>query len=136
MPMALHLSGQLDVAALRSALLWILTRHEAVRVVFADRGGALTQAAQPVEAVPWRVADLSGEPPQARAARLMELGAAEAARPFDLAHEPVTRLLLVRLDDAAGRMRRMRSIETTRLACLHRAADSGTMFNAHEREVQ
>lgn len=100
MPMALHLSGQLDVAALRSALLWILTRHEAVRVVFADRGGALTQAAQPVEAVPWRVADLSGEPPQARAARLMELGAAEAARPFDLAHEPVTRLLLVRLDDA------------------------------------
>jgi hypothetical protein len=100
MTVALRLSGTLQPSCARQALLGWLDRHEALRVTFADRNGRLLQQVHPAEEVSWQSIDLSGMEPRQRYARLRELGAAEAGRPFDLSGELVTRLLLIRLGPA------------------------------------
>ncbi|HEX4959261.1 MAG TPA: amino acid adenylation domain-containing protein, partial [Thermoanaerobaculia bacterium] len=94
---ALRAEGPLDPRVLALTLGEIVRRHEALRTVFAARGGAPVQVILPAEPFGLAVVDLSGLPERAREERVPALAAAEAGRPFDLARGPLLRGLLLRL---------------------------------------
>ncbi|RKI67440.1 amino acid adenylation domain-containing protein, partial [Corallococcus sp. AB049A] len=100
MPLALSLTGDLDVEALRASLDALMARHESLRTTFRMDAGKPVQDIHPEGHVPLEVVDLTGL--GARAARQAEawrLGHAESLRPFDLTHGPVIRALLLKLDE-------------------------------------
>ncbi len=106
-PAAFTLSGTLDVAALRSAFVEIVRRHEALRTSFVEVEGRPAQRIAPASgldsgleillAVP--MVDLSGLGAEERERELSRLAAEEAGRPFDLSAGPLVRLTLLRLDE-------------------------------------
>jgi amino acid adenylation domain-containing protein len=105
-PLFLRARGRLDLPRLQAALAGLVRRHEALRTVFAERGGAPVQVVLPApetpSAVPLPVADLGSLPPAAREAEARRLARAEAARPFDLARGPLLRALFLDLGPEAG----------------------------------
>ena len=78
-PVALRLTGELDIAALRAALGDVLDRHEVLRTIFPADGGNSGQQVLPVAAA-GTVLDVA----QAAQADVAGLVAAIAAEPFDL----------------------------------------------------
>ena len=90
---ALRLRGELDTAALRSALAALVDRHEALRTSFAEVDGEAVQVVAAHGDLPLRSVDC---PPQQLPAALSD----ELRRPFDLRGGPLTRALLVRLGPA------------------------------------
>jgi amino acid adenylation domain-containing protein len=94
-PLAVRLSGPLDVAAMRATLREIIRRHEALRTSFALSKGRPVQRVGPPEDLELPVSDLSGAP----ASELQRLLAEESRRPFDLSKGPVVRAGLVKLAD-------------------------------------
>ncbi len=97
-PLSLLAEGRLDVARLAAALSGLACRHEVLRTVFAERGGAPVQVVLPEADVPLPVIDLAGLPEERREPEARRLAAGEAARPFDLARGPLLRGLLIELD--------------------------------------
>ncbi|HEX3128096.1 MAG TPA: non-ribosomal peptide synthase/polyketide synthase [Thermoanaerobaculia bacterium] len=96
LPLALRLSGPLDVAALTAAFQGIARRHETLRTTFPVSGS------RPVQRIGsglrmFPLIDLSELPD--RENEMSRLIAEEAARPFDLVEGPVFRALLVRLEE-------------------------------------
>ncbi len=91
----LDLEGDLDAARLRASCLALVRRHEALRARFTllPSGEPVQVLADQVEA-DWRESDLGGAGPAAREQAVLE----ERLRPFDLAHAPVLRWLLLRHD--------------------------------------
>ncbi|MGW9176669.1 amino acid adenylation domain-containing protein, partial [Streptomyces decoyicus] len=86
MPFVLRLSGDLDVGALRAALNDVVARHETLRTVFPEAGGAPSQKVlAPDEAV----VELAAH--QVTEAGLGEALGAAAAYRFDLTTEPPLR---------------------------------------------
>ncbi|WP_257890995.1 non-ribosomal peptide synthetase [Rhodococcus sp. USK10] len=90
-PVAVRLTGALDVGALVAGLGDVVARHESLRTVFGEDGGVPFQRILPVEQVP-------------AAVQTIEVGAEEipvavttaAAYPFDVEHEiPIRATLLV-----------------------------------------
>ncbi|MET0398037.1 MAG: AMP-binding protein, partial [Longimicrobiaceae bacterium] len=100
MPHALRLRGALDVAALRAALDALVNRHETLRTVFAEQGGAPVQVVHPPAPVALVERDLRELPEAEREAAAERLAAGEALRPFDLGAGPLLRCTLLRLGDA------------------------------------
>jgi amino acid adenylation domain-containing protein len=95
-PIALWLSGALDVRALEQALGEIVRRHEVLRTTFAEaegggEGGAVLSIA-PYAGIDLPVDDLSGADDDEVRRRAL----AEASRPFDLATGPLYRARLLR----------------------------------------
>ncbi|HYH46090.1 MAG TPA: amino acid adenylation domain-containing protein, partial [Thermoanaerobaculia bacterium] len=116
LPVAVRLTGDLDVAALAASLSEIVRRHESLRTVFAtvenswpgQPNGAeqparpprpprppMVQVISPPAPVALPVLDLSDEPDREEQAR--RRFAADAERPFDLAAGPLLRASLMRL---------------------------------------
>ncbi|HSF41151.1 MAG TPA: non-ribosomal peptide synthase/polyketide synthase, partial [Thermoanaerobaculia bacterium] len=97
MPAALRAEGTLDSEVLALCLGEIVRRHETLRTVFAMVGDSPVQVIQP--AAPFRLAlvDLSGLPENEREGLAHTLVSEEAARPFDLARDPLLRGVLLRL---------------------------------------
>lgn len=94
-PRALRLRGPLDVGALQSALDELVARHESLRTVFAAADGEPRQIVRPAEPVVMERADLRAEKdPQASAARVAR---DHALSPFDLATDPLLRVLLIQV---------------------------------------
>ncbi|MDC3955553.1 amino acid adenylation domain-containing protein [Polyangium jinanense] len=96
MPMAFRVSGPLDVAALERSLAEIVRRHESLRT------NIVTVADQPTQIIRHAdfrlsVLDLRSAFERAREATALRLTAEEAARPFDLANDPLFRATLLRL---------------------------------------
>ena len=60
MPLALKLTGRLDVRAMEQTLGEIIRRHEALRTTFAVENGEPVQIIHPVEMLPLMVIDLTG----------------------------------------------------------------------------
>ena len=100
MPSALRLRGALDAAALRATLDGVARRHEALRTVFEERGGAPVQVVHPPAPVPLPALDLRALPEAERERQARRLADAEAVRRFDLARGPLLRALLIRLGEA------------------------------------
>ncbi|HVG43810.1 MAG TPA: amino acid adenylation domain-containing protein, partial [Longimicrobium sp.] len=91
MPVALRLTGALEVEALRGALETVVDRHEALRTVIRSAGDGRVQEIDEPRPFALPVVDAAGED-EARA-----MVSEHAWRPFDLEHGPVFRALLVRL---------------------------------------
>ncbi len=100
MPLALRLRGPLEARVLGRALAEVVRRHEVLRTVFGDAGGAPFQVVRPAGGSPLRTADLSRLPPGEREREADRLVPRLVGRPFDLAAGPLFRPALLRLDDA------------------------------------
>jgi hypothetical protein len=94
---ALLLTGPLDLELLSGNLATVVSRHEALRTVFAERSGQPVQTVLPYDPVPVGTTDLSDLPEGMREAAA-EQAVAEAFRyAFDLARGPLLRVSLLRL---------------------------------------
>jgi amino acid adenylation domain-containing protein len=94
-PLAVRLTGRLDVAAVEFALNAVVERHEVLRTTFPTVDGTPVQAIAPALGVPVRLVDLTGVDDAEAAAR--HYAARDARRPFDLANGPLVRATLMRL---------------------------------------
>ncbi|MCB1057549.1 MAG: amino acid adenylation domain-containing protein, partial [Acidobacteria bacterium] len=94
-PLAIHLRGRLDAAALARALTAVAGRHEALRTVLPLDDGEPVQVVRPVRPVRPPVLDLGALGAEAMAEG-RRLTVAEARRTFDLAAGPLFRCLLLR----------------------------------------
>lgn len=94
-PVALRLSGPLDVEALRASLCRLVSRHEALRMRFGLDEGRLAQ--EPIEAaeIELPLTDLSELPDPGL--RALELSDAHVRAPIDLSSPPLIRPQLLRL---------------------------------------
>ncbi|MFF3442008.1 condensation domain-containing protein [Streptosporangium sp. NPDC002721] len=95
MPFAWTVHDDADPVALRGAFEWLIARHPIFRTTYGHVKGTPVQRVAPTSGLDFFVADLA--PGQDLAALL----GAEAARPFDLEHGPVLRVVLVRRPAAA-----------------------------------
>ncbi|MGZ3459276.1 MAG: condensation domain-containing protein, partial [Archangium sp.] len=96
-PMALRLSGELDVSALQRTFQELMRRHESLRTAFPAEAGQPAQVIHPPVEVPLAVVDLGAMPEKEREAR--RLAEEEARAPFDLARGPLFRTRLLRLSE-------------------------------------
>lgn len=96
MPLALQLTGQLDVDALKKALDAIVARHEVLRTVYAiSDSGEPCQRIREQVSIPFSTVDLRDIPSASRARRVRELAEAEANKPFDLRQDAMLRLAVL-----------------------------------------
>ncbi|MEW2019627.1 amino acid adenylation domain-containing protein, partial [Rhodococcus sp. NPDC076796] len=93
-PVALTLSGALDLTALRAALADVLDRHESLRTVFPDRDGVGYQHVLRSDSATVEL-EISAAEEAALPATLLEF----ALRPFDLSVQLPFRTLLLALSD-------------------------------------
>jgi hypothetical protein len=100
MPLALRLTGALDVAALTRALEEIVHRHETLRTTFATTGGAPSQVIASDVRLPFSRHDVRDRPEPERAAEARRIIQDEIQQPFDLAAGPQLRCALVRVAEA------------------------------------
>ncbi|HFQ92418.1 MAG TPA: non-ribosomal peptide synthetase, partial [Anaerolineae bacterium] len=98
-PMAIRLSGELDVTALQQSLQEIIRRHESLRTVFVEENGRPVQRILPDLTIELPITDLRHLPPGERETKAQALAVAEAKRPFDLAAGPLIRATLLQLAD-------------------------------------
>ncbi|MGY2126750.1 non-ribosomal peptide synthetase, partial [Nocardia gipuzkoensis] len=95
-PVAVRLSGQLDVAALRAAVADLAERHEVLRTVYPDVDGVGYQVVLPVgdaRAVPDVMVRRAGE------SEVAALVAAAVGEGFDVTAAPPVRVRLIELSD-------------------------------------
>ncbi|HSK77319.1 MAG TPA: amino acid adenylation domain-containing protein, partial [Thermoanaerobaculia bacterium] len=125
LPLAVRLAGDLDQAVLAGVLSAIVARHEPLRTTFRVRAGEPVQVVAAPAPLPLPLVDLAALPGGAKELEALRLTAGEAKRPFDLAHGPVLRALLLRL--AAG--------EHRFLLTLHHIAGDGWSLDLLLREL-
>ncbi|MFG2846319.1 non-ribosomal peptide synthase/polyketide synthase [Kitasatospora sp. NPDC048296] len=119
LPLAVRLSGSLDVPALGAAVGDVVARHEALRTVFGEGADGLPYQRVLADAdITLTVAEISE-------AELAGALAAESARPFDLAAEPPLRAHLFTLGDD----------EHVLLLTLHHIAGDGWSMAPLARDV-
>jgi acyl carrier protein len=92
-PVALRMTGALDVAALERTLTEICRRHEVLRTRFTVENGEPVQVID--EPMPFSLTVIEVEDEQ----RVRQLREEEAARPFDLAKGPLVRAQLLKLNE-------------------------------------
>ena len=93
-----RLNGKLNVPALEQTFSEIIRRHEALRSVFPAVNGQPVQIIQPPAAYALPVVDLSRLVSEEREREAARLTQEETLRRFDLAHGPLVRLTLLKLD--------------------------------------
>ncbi|MGX1805265.1 amino acid adenylation domain-containing protein [Nocardia sp. NPDC055321] len=96
-PVALRLSGDLDVAALRSALLDVIDRHESLRTVYPDVDGIGSQRVVAASEVP-----LESDIRVVSATELLEAVEEVVTAGFDVTAAVPVRLRLFRIEPAAS----------------------------------
>ena len=99
-PSALRLIGALHLPALQFAFDELIRRHESFRTTFQDGPEGPVQLILPVITSPLTLVDLSELSSEQREPEALRIANDEARRPFDLAHGPLLRTALVRLDAA------------------------------------
>jgi len=98
-PIAVRLTGPLDVEALEWACNEIVRRHAVLRTVFPAPGGKPVQQVRAAAPIAIDRVDLTHLPLEERAPQAAGLALAEGRRPFDLATGPMMRLALYRLQE-------------------------------------
>ncbi|HKG13542.1 MAG TPA: amino acid adenylation domain-containing protein, partial [Pyrinomonadaceae bacterium] len=99
LPVAVRLSGRLNVAALGRALGEIVRRHESLRTSFGMSDGQPVQIIAPPAELDLPVLDFSHLPEDGRMTEARERASEDARRPFDLERGPLYRLGLLRLGE-------------------------------------
>ena len=97
-PVAVKLTGTLDVRALEAALCEIIKRHEVLRTTFAVVEREPVQIIHESMAMNLSVEDFSDFNGQEREAEVLRIATEEAQKSFDLSHGPLLRARLLRLD--------------------------------------
>ncbi|GGN03906.1 hypothetical protein GCM10011609_48810 [Lentzea pudingi] len=98
--LALRLTGDLDVAALRRALAGLVRRNESLRTVFGVDDGVAFQVPLPSADLPFTLLDLSELDAVQQRRRLDEVMRLAASEPFDLRTGPLLRVLVAGLGAA------------------------------------
>jgi amino acid adenylation domain-containing protein len=98
-PRAIRLTGALNVDALESALNGIVERHEVLRTTYGSERGQPRQIVAPHLKLSLPVIDLSRLPATERDKEARRLAHEPASTPFDLAKDPMTRNLLLKMGD-------------------------------------
>jgi len=96
-PLAVRLTGALDLPALQKTLDAVIARHEVLRTRIAQVGAEPAQIVEPPAARPLEIIDVPGADAAAREAAALERARAEARRPFQLDVGPLFRAQLLRL---------------------------------------
>lgn len=96
-PLAVRVTGLLDMDALRGSCDEIVRRHEVLRTTFGQDDGGLIQIVSPPVPLPWAVLDLSMIPETAKEVEVRRLALQEALTPFDLFRGPILRARLLHL---------------------------------------
>lgn len=96
-PIALRVTGSLDVAALERSFNEVVRRHEALRTTFQSLNGVPAQVIAPPSAWSVPLIDLQHLPADGRDQAAIRLAVVEAQRPFDLRYGPLLRVSLIRL---------------------------------------
>ncbi|MBV9792000.1 MAG: non-ribosomal peptide synthetase, partial [Chloroflexi bacterium] len=98
---AITLSGPLDVARLERSFTALVARHEILRTTFTHAAGTNDEQPSQQIAAPEPLSiplhDLQPLSPEQQFAEVQRLALAEAQQPFDLAHGPLLRIVLLRL---------------------------------------
>ncbi|RJS13574.1 non-ribosomal peptide synthetase, partial [Corallococcus sp. H22C18031201] len=95
LPIALRMSGALDVEALRRSIETLVHRHEALRTTFREDVDGAVQIITPPTPLPMELIDLRSLPQAERDARVERISETEAQQPFSLATGPLLRTTLV-----------------------------------------
>jgi amino acid adenylation domain-containing protein len=98
MPAAVRLLGCLDESALRRALSEIIRRHETLCTTFKTENGSPIQVIGQPDTAHLPLVDLHDLKEREREAAMRSTVSKEAWRPFDLAHGPLLRMILLRMD--------------------------------------
>ncbi|RKH54315.1 non-ribosomal peptide synthetase, partial [Corallococcus llansteffanensis] len=125
MPLALRLSGALDIEALRQSLEALVHRHDALRTTFRATAEGPLQVVAPPGPLTLEPLDLRSLPADARESEAQRRFDAEALRPFDLATGPLLRVSLLALD----------AEEHVLLLTLHHIISDGWSMSVMVREV-
>ena len=98
-PLALRLTGPLDLAALERSFHTIIRRHESLRTVFAvdPVSGDPVQIIRPFEPLPLSLVDLSALARDRREDEIQQRARGEASQPFDLTTGPLVRVVVLSL---------------------------------------
>ncbi|HEY6802574.1 MAG TPA: amino acid adenylation domain-containing protein [Pyrinomonadaceae bacterium] len=100
MPLAMRLSGELQVPVLEQSFREIIKRHEALRSMFGEeQGRAVQYVSETLTLDMLPVADLEMFPDDSREAEVQRIIAAESRREFDLSTGPQLRVTLLKLGD-------------------------------------
>ncbi|GHO80004.1 hypothetical protein KSD_77750 [Ktedonobacter sp. SOSP1-85] len=97
MPAALRLAGVLAIMQLEQSFQSIVQRHESLRTTFRSHQGEPMQHIAAEAEMQVLLIDLSWLPTTKREGVVQQLAREEAHRPFDLAHGPLLRVRLLRL---------------------------------------
>jgi amino acid adenylation domain-containing protein len=100
-PVAVRLTGALDLAALQQSMNEIVRRHATLRTTFPIVDGQPQQAVAAHGTLPLPQLDLQAFAHAQREAQVFQLASAEAQRPFDLARGPLVRATMLRLGPQA-----------------------------------
>ena len=98
-PLALHLQGSLNVAALRQSLLAIIRRHDILRTTFHLQHEQVVQVIDPFSTNDLVTIDLRLLATEQRTQRQWQIIHEEATRPLLLHQGPLLRMTLLRLDE-------------------------------------
>jgi amino acid adenylation domain-containing protein/FkbH-like protein len=96
-PTVVHLTGALDIDALRHALDGMMSRHDSLRTRFVDAEGSPAQLVDRSLRLNLEFHDLSGRPTTQRDDEAQALIRAEVNRPFKLSAGPPIRATLIRV---------------------------------------
>ncbi|WP_295615448.1 non-ribosomal peptide synthetase [Chamaesiphon sp. GL140_3_metabinner_50] len=97
-PLALNLTGSIDLRALEQTFNEIVRRHEALRTKIVMESGQPVQLIHPTLTIPLPVIDLQQLPPAERESRAKQLTLEATQHPFNLSAEPLLRVKLLRLE--------------------------------------
>jgi amino acid adenylation domain-containing protein/non-ribosomal peptide synthase protein (TIGR01720 family) len=100
MPLAVHLTGALDVAAFHRSIDAIIERHEILRTTFVAVAGQPIQVIAPAQRIALSLVDLRALPEDVREKTARRLTIEENLRPFDLSRGPLLRAVLLWLSTA------------------------------------
>ncbi len=123
--LAIRLHGPMDARAMTAALTLISRRHDALRTSFPSVNGEPRQRIAPPGPLTMRYEDLAALPADNRMQRARQILAQEQLRPYDLAHGPLARYLLVRLDAA----------DHVLAVCMHHIICDAGSFDVIRREL-
>ncbi len=124
-PVAFHVKGSLNVAALEQSLAEIVRRHEVLRTTFQAVDGQAVQVISPDLTLTLLVIDLQEFTETEREFEVQRLTIESAQQPFNLATEPLLRIKLLRLAKE----------EYVFMVTMHHIVSDGWSFNVFFQEL-
>jgi amino acid adenylation domain-containing protein len=125
LPSAVHLSGPLNLAALKQAFSEIIRRHEVLRTTFVVVDGQPAQVVGPAFDLPLPTIDLQRLNHTEQEACMLDLATQHAVAPFDLSRGPLLRTSLLRINER----------EHILLAAMHHIVSDGWSLGPLVREM-